>query len=490
MILSIDQGTTGTTALLVDDDARIIARGYAPVRSSFPRPGWVEQDPLEIWCSVERSVHAAVSCAPLGPIVALGVTNQRETVVAWDAKTLKPLAKAIVWQDGRASAHMSEIQAGVWGDSIRGTTGLRPSPYFSAGKLVWLLRNSPEVKEAQASGRLRFGTIDSWLIARLSNGAYVTDATNASRTLLFDLNTGDWSQEMLDCFEIPRGTLPEIVPSIGRCAVAHEGSLVGRGVPVSGIAGDQQSALFGHLAISKGATKVTYGTGCFLLHHAGGKRPADIEGLLTTVALAQPTGLTYAYEGSVFTGGALVQWFRDELGLINSAEEIEALAHQVVDTAGAVIVPAFTGLGAPHWDSEARGAVLGLTRGVTAAHLARAALEAIAHQVEDVLEIMPEASDVIHVDGGASANRLLLQLQAEVSGCRLVRPLEIETTALGAAWLAGISEGVWADTREIGLLRDGETVIDQGQASVSIDRVSWRRAVKRAKHWTSTCESA
>ena len=296
--------------------------------------------------------------------------------------------------------------------------------------------------------------------------------------------------EMLDCFEIPRGTLPEIVPSIGCCAVTHEGSLVGRGVPVSGIAGDQQSALFGHLITSKGATKVTYGTGCFLLQHAGGKRPADIESLLTTIALAYPTGLTYAYEGSVFTAGALVQWFRDELGLINSAEEIEALAHQVVDTAGAVIVPAFTGLGAPHWDSEARGAVLGLTRGVTAAHLARAALEAIAHQVEDVLEIMPEVSDIIHVDGGASANRLLLQLQAEVSGCRLVRPLEIETTALGAAWLAGISEGVWADTKEIGLLRDGETVIDPEQGHVSIDRASWRRAVKRAKHWTSKCESA
>ena len=485
LILSIDQGTTGTTTLVIDEDARIVGRGYAPVDQSYPRPGWVEHDPNQIWQGVLESTRQALDDALPGSIAAVGITNQRETAVAWDAATLDPLGPAIVWQDVRTAPEMADLEASGHGDAIRAVTGLRPSPYFSAGKFAWMLNHRSEVAAARAAGRLRLGTVDAWLIARLTGGAHLTEATNASRTLLMDLDTGRWSSELAELFGIPAEALPEIVPSVGECAVTGADAPVPAGTPISGIAGDQQAALFGHLAVSTGAAKVTYGTGCFLLQHAGASRPPDIEHLLTTVALAQPDGLTYAYEGSVFTGGALVQWLRDELGLIESAPEIEPLARSVPDTAGAVIVPAFTGLGAPYWDPNARGAILGLTRGVSAAHLARAALEAIVNQVHDVLEIMPPLTGELLVDGGAAANNLLMQLQATSAARAVARPADIETTALGAAYMAGLANGVWSSVDDLRSLRPPPTLFQPGQETLATDRPTWHRAVQRTRGWAA-----
>ncbi len=490
MILAIDQGTTGTTTLVIDEHACIVGRAYAPVAQSYPRPGWVEHDSSQIWDGVCRSVRQALAATPPGAVAAVGITNQRETAVAWDSATLQPLGPAIVWQDVRTAPRMTEVETTGHGDAVRAVTGLRPSPYFSAGKFAWMLEHVPEVAAARDAGRLRFGTVDAWLIARLSGGAHLSDATNASRTLLMDVETGCWSKDMLQLFGIPAESLPAIVPSIGRCAVVGVDAPVSSGTPIGGIAGDQQAALFGHLGIAPGAAKVTYGTGCFLLQHAGGTRPPDVEHLLTTVALGQPDGLTYAYEGSVFTGGALVQWLRDELGLIDSAPEVEALARAVSDTAGAVIVPAFTGLGAPYWDPDARGAILGLTRGVTAPHLARAALEAIVHQVQDVLDLMPALSGQLLVDGGAAANDLLLQLQADSAARTVARPADIETTALGAAYLAGLAEGVWSSVDELGSLRPAPDLFEPGLETLSINRPTWRRAVQRTRGWAATPNGA
>ncbi|MDE2867846.1 MAG: glycerol kinase GlpK [Chloroflexota bacterium] len=490
MILAIDQGTTGTTTLVIDEDTRIVGRAYAPVDQSYPRPGWVEHDPNQIWDGVQRSARQALEVAPAGAVAAIGITNQRETAVAWDAATLQPLGPAIVWQDVRTAPQMAELEANGQGVAVREATGLRPSPYFSAGKFGWMLKHVPDVAAARDAGRLRLGTVDAWLIARLTGGAHVSDVTNASRTLLMDLDTGHWSSDMTELFGIPSHALPEIVPSEGECALTGRDAPVAPGIPISGIAGDQQAALFGHLAVSPGEAKVTYGTGCFLLQHAGNKRPQDIDHLLTTVALGRPKGLTYAYEGSVFTGGALVQWLRDELGLIGDAPEIEALARAVPDTAGAVIVPAFTGLGAPYWDPDARGAILGLTRGVTAAHLARAALEAIVHQVQDVLDLMPALSGQLLVDGGAAANDLLLHLQAASAARSVARPADIETTALGAAYLAGLAQGVWSSVDELRALRPAPTLFEPGREALTISRPNWRRAVQRTRGWASAPSDA
>ncbi|MCY3895351.1 MAG: glycerol kinase GlpK [Chloroflexi bacterium] len=490
LILAIDQGTTGTTTLVIDENARIVGRAYAPVDQSYPRPGWVEHDPNQIWDGVQRSARQAIVAAPDRPVAAIGITNQRETAVAWHSATLEPLGPAIVWQDVRTAGAMAELEADGKGATIRALTGLRPSPYFSAGKYAWMLHHVPEVAAARDAGRLRFGTVDAWLIARLTGGAQVSDATNASRTLLMDLQSGRWSCELTELFGVPREALPEIVPSIGQCAVTGSDAPVAPGTPISGIAGDQQAALFGHLAVAPGAAKVTYGTGCFLLQHAGDTRPPDIEHVLTTVALGRPDGLTYAYEGSVFTGGALVQWLRDELGLIESAPEIETLARAVPDTSGAVVVPAFTGLGAPYWDPDARGAILGLTRGVTSAHLARASLEAIVHQVQDVLELMPPLAGELFVDGGAAANDLLLQLQAASAARTVARPADIETTALGAAYLAGLAHGVWSSVDELRSLRPAPTLFEPGREVLAIDRPTWRRAVDRTLGWAATASDA
>ena len=490
LILAIDQGTTGTTTLVIGEDARIVGRAYAPVDQSYPRPGWVEHDPNQIWDGVQRSTRQALDVAPAGAVAAIGITNQRETAVAWDSATLEPLTPAIVWQDVRTASQMADLETIGHGHTIRAITGLRPSPYFSAGKFAWMLDHVPEVAAARDTGRLRLGTVDAWLMARLTGGAHLSDATNASRTLLMDLDTGRWSTDTTELFEIPSHALPEIVPSLGECAVTGVDAPVASGTPIGGIAGDQQAALFGHLAVSSGAAKVTYGTGCFLLQHAGDTRPPDIEHLLTTVALGRPDGRTYAYEGSVFTGGALVQWLRDELGLIESAPEIETLARAVPDTSGAVVVPAFTGLGAPYWDPDARGAILGLTRGVTSAHLARASLEAIVHQVQDVLEIMPPLAGDLFVDGGAAANDLLLQLQAASAARVVARPADIETTALGAAYLAGLARGVWSGLDELRALRPAPTLFEPGREALAISRPTWRRAVQRTRGWASAPSDA
>ncbi len=485
VILAVDQGTTGTTALVVDDRGRVQGRGYAPVTQHYPRPGWVEHDLDQIWQSVQRSARQALDAAPPRALAGLGLTNQRETAAAWDAATLRPLGPAIVWQDVRTAPWIADLEARGHANAVRQITGLRPSPYFSASKFAWMLDNLPDVAQARAAGRLRLGTVDAWLIARLTRGAHLTDATNAARTLLFDLAAGQWSNAMAELCGVPADALPQVAPSLGVCAQVHADAPFAAGLPIGGVAGDQQAALFGHLAAAPGATKVTYGTGCFLLQHAGRARPPDIAHLLTTAALGDSDGLTYAYEGSVFTGGALVQWLRDELGLIESADAIEPLARSVPDTAGAVIVPAFTGLGAPYWDPDARGAILGLTHGVRAAHLARAAHEAIVHQVQDVLDLMPAPTGRLHVDGGAAANDLLLQLQAHVSGCGVARPAEIESTALGAAYLAGLAVGLWADVDELRSLRAPPAVFAPGQAVLATPRADWRRAVQRARAWAA-----
>jgi glycerol kinase len=490
VILAIDQGTTGTTTLIVDHEARIVGRAYAPVEQSYPRPGWVEHDPNQIWQGVQRSTRQALDAAEARTVATIGITNQRETAVAWDAATLEPLAPAIVWQDVRTAPEMDALEASGRGDHVRAATGLRPSPYFSAGKFAWMLEHVPEVAAARDAGRLSLGTVDAWLIARLTGGAHLTDATNASRTLLMDLETGCWSHDMLQLFGIPAPLLPEIVPSLGQSAVTGNDCPVAPGTPIGGIAGDQQAALFGHLGVARGAAKVTYGTGCFLLQHAGDSRPPDFEHLLTTAALGKSDGLTYAYEGSVFTGGALVQWLRDELGLIESAPEIETLARAVSNTGGAVIVPAFTGLGAPFWDPDARGAILGLTRGVSGAHLARAALEAIVHQVQDVLDLMPAPTGQLLVDGGAAANDLLLHLQAASSARTVARPADIETTALGAAYLAGLANGLWSGVDELRSLRPAPALFEPGFENLSIERHTWRRAVQRTRGWAATPDDA
>ncbi len=483
MIVAVDQGTSGTTAIVVNAEAEIIARGHAPLASRFPRPGWVEQDAGEIWSSVESAVRAALAAAGEPAIAAVGIANQRETVVAWDAATGRSLAPAIGWQCRRTAPACDELRESGAEPDLRRRTGLLVDPYFSATKMVWLLQNSADVADARDRGTLRLGTVDSWVIWNLTGGAYITDASNASRTLLLDINSGSWSHDLVAMFGVPNAALADVVPSSGTVATTGPDAPTGAALPIAGIVGDQQSALFGHLATEIGDTKVTYGTGCFLLQQAGSQRPADIEGLLTTIAWRIQDRLAYALEGSVFVGGALVQWLRDELGLITSADETERLGRTVPDTHGAVIVPAFVGLGAPYWDPRARGAIVGLTQGVGRAHLCRAALEAIAHQVADVFEIMPTTDRPLLADGGATANRLLLELQASILGCEIHRPAQLETTALGAAYLAGLGVGEWSSPEQLRDIRPAGSVI-RPPSDVSVtSRGVWREAVRRASDW-------
>ncbi len=448
MILAIDQGTTHTTALLVDAGTEVVAAGRAPVTQHYPRPGWVEHDPEQIWSSVRQAVTTAIG-----------------------------------WQCRRTAERCEELRAAAVEGEVRRRTGLVLDPYFSATKFEWLLANVPAVDEARRIGDLRLGTVDAWLVWRLSGGAHISDATNASRTLLLDIDTGAWADELAGRFRVPVAALPEVVDSSGPLATTGDQAPLARGVPICGLAGDQQAALYGHLATTAGELKSTYGTGCFLLQHAGHARPADRPGLLTTIATRLDGTLAYALEGSVFVGGALIQWLRDGLGLITTAAESEELARQVPDAGGAVIVPAFTGLGAPYWDPRARGAIVGLTRGVTRAHLCRAALEAIAHQVADVAELMPPSTAPLRVDGGAAVNDLLMQLQAEILGRSVHRPAQLETTALGAAYLAGLGCGFWSSVDEIRSLRPAEQVFDPGVPMAITPRDTWRRAIERAKGW-------
>ncbi len=472
MLLAIDQGTTGTTCLVVDDELRVRGRGYREIRQHFPHPGWVEHDPEEIWASVERTAAEALATAGIaaGDLDAIGITNQRETTVVWERRTGKPAHPAIVWQDRRTAERCAGLSAAL----IRERTGLVPDPYFSATKLEWILGRVERPQQ-----ELAFGTIDAWLVWKLTGGAHVTDLTNASRTMLLDLASGAWDDELLALFGVDRAVLPEVVASSG---VVAEASFLGATVPVAGIAGDQQAALFGQGCLAPGEAKATYGTGTFVLAHLGGDGSARSGGLLTTAAAVAPgAARAFAAEGSVLVGGAALQWLRDGLGIVASAAESEALATSVDSTGGVHFVPALTGLGSPQWRPDARGLICGITRGTTRAHLVRAALEAIAHQVADVVDALPLGVGVLRADGGASANRFLMQLQADLIGSPVEVAVDAEATAIGAAALAGLAVGTWSGADEVAaLVRPGETFEPRMSAGdVARRREEWRDAVTR-----------
>jgi glycerol kinase len=474
VILAIDQGTTGTTCLVVDEELRVRGRGYRELRQYFPRPGWVEHDPEEIWASALGAAEEALAAARVRPkdVRALGIANQRETVVLWDRASGRPVHRAIVWQDRRTAERCRELPA----DLIRARTGLVPDPYFSGTKLEWLLREA-----VPAADGLACGTVDSWLVWRLTGGhVHVTDASNASRTLLADLDTLDWDDELLTLFGVPRGLLPDVRAS---SEVVGEGKLLGARVPIAGIAGDQQAALFGQACFARGQAKATYGTGSFVLAHAGGERPDPPHGLVATAAArlhGEPP--EYVLEGSVFVTGAALQWLRDGLGLLADASESEALARTIDGNDGVYFVPALAGLGSPHWAPDARGLITGLTLGTRREHLVRAALEAIAFQTRDVVDAMPRRPDVLRADGGAAANRFLMQLQADLLRIPVEVAAERETTALGAAALAGLAIGTWASREGIAeALRPTvrhEPELDEHEAERLMQE--WRRAVARA----------
>lgn len=447
LILAVDQGTTGTTVLVVRPDGEVVGRGYREHPQHFPAPGLVEHDPEAIWQSVLTATTEALAAARVGPadLAAIGITNQRETVVAWDAGTGRPLGPTIVWQDRRTSARCEQLRAAGRGERVREITGLPIDPYFSGTKVEWLLEHVPQVRDAAAGGRLRIGTVDSWLVHRMTAGAaHVTDASNAARTLLYDIHAGRWSDELCGELGVDVEWLPRVVDCAGMVGAAEPSAFLGIDAPITGMAGDQQAALFGQACLEPGQAKATYGTGAFVLVNSGGLAPAS-EALISTVAWQLDGAVSYALEGSIFTAGASVQWLRDGLQLIGAAPEVEALAASVPDSGGVVLVPAFTGLGAPAWDAEARAGLLGVTRGTTRGHVARATLEAVAFRVRQVVEAMrAEGTDVteLRVDGGMASNDLFVQLQADVLGLPVTRPVHLETTSLGAAFLAAHGAGI------------------------------------------------
>lgn len=490
-LLALDQGTTSSRAIVFDESGAAVATAQKEFRQIYPRAGWVEHDALEIWSSQVSVAAEALAEArqARGQVAAIGITNQRETVVVWDRATGEPVMNAIVWQDRRTAGFCDQLKRDGAEGVIRAKTGLVIDPYFSGTKIRWILDNVEGARARAERGELAFGTVDSWLIWNLTGGrVHATDASNASRTLLFNIHTGEWDDELLALLGVPRALLPEVKPSSGVFAeVSHP--MLQVDVPVAGVAGDQQAALFGQACFEPGLAKNTYGTGCFLLQQTGGEARESKNRLLTTVAWDDGTKLQYALEGSVFIGGAVVQWLRDGLGLIRSSGEVEALAASVADAGGAFLVPAFAGLGAPHWDPYARGALVGLTRGVTAAHVARAALDSIAYQVADLLEAMRADSGIelgeLRVDGGASVNGLLLQTQADLLQKPVVRAAQAETTALGAAYLAGLAVGVFKSEAEIaakwgvGARFEPKMSADEAEAR----RRQWTRAVERAAAW-------
>jgi glycerol kinase len=481
-VLAVDAGTTGVTALMVGGDCQVLARGYCEFEQHFPAAGWVEHEPEDIWQAVLTAVRQCLALTSEKP-VALGVTNQRETAVLWDRASLAAPRRAIVWQDRRTAQICTELAPHE--QTVRVRTGLRLDPYFTGTKLTWLSRHDPSWAGVLA-GVTAVGTVDSYVVARATAGRHhVTDPSNASRTLLFDLDSGAWSPELGQLLDVPLAALPTVVPSSGVIGLTDPSAFCGLEIPVAGIAGDQQAALFGQACFTVGSSKSTYGTGAFVLVNTGNVPVRSPGGLLTTVAWDLGDGLVYALEGSVFVAGAAVQWLRDGLGLIATAAQVEALAASVPDTAGVVFVPALTGLGAPDWDPAARGTILGLTRGTTKAHLARAALEAVAMQVRDVVGLMGELTHLT-VDGGASANDLLCQLQADQLGVRVRRPAVQETTALGVAFLAGLAVGVWPSTDELAAAwrLDREFLPTPGARSDGRHE-RWRRAVATAREFGS-----
>ena len=487
-IIALDQGTTSTRAVLFDKSGAIVSSYGREIEQFYPAPGLVEHDAEELFFSSLRAVQRAMELAGASAydIAALGITNQRETAIVWEKKTGRPVCNAIVWQCRRTAGRCRQLEELGLTGTIRKKTGLIPDPYFSATKLEWILKNVPGARQRAERGELLFGTVDTWLVWRLTGGTvFATDYTNASRTMLFNIHTLEWDDELLELFGVPRCMLPNVLPCGGDFGVTEHG-FFGGGIPIRGVAGDQQAALFGRLWLNEGEATNTYGTGCFLLMNAG-KRACTESGLLTTLAACVDGRPNYALEGSVFIGGAAVQWLRDGLGLISSAAETEELAERVKDSAGMYFVPAFNGLGAPYWDGSACGILSGITRGAKKEHIVRAVLEGMAYRVNDVLRAMEAASGVtlsrLAVDGGASANNFLMGFQADISGCEVVRPANTEVTSLGAAYIAGLSSGFWKNLEEV-------------RGNVKVDRVffpemseeqreslleGWRRAVKKSR---------
>jgi glycerol kinase len=490
-ILALDQGTTSSRAIVFDRDGAVRAVAQKEFTQMFPRAGWVEHDPDEIWASQIGVAVEALGRAHAKPsdIAAIGITNQRETTIVWDRETGAPIAHAIVWQDRRTADYCERLKAEGAGDAIQQKTGLLIDAYFSASKIRWLLDNVPGARAKAEAGRLAFGTVDTWLLWKLTAHAkHVTDVSNASRTMLFNIHTLQWDEELLRLFGVPASMLPEVRSSSERYGDVSPALGIER-VAIAGIAGDQQAALFGQMCLAPGMSKNTYGTGCFLLQNIGTRPTRSQQQLVTTIAWKLGGRTEYALEGSVFIGGAVVQWIRDGLGLIRSAAEIETLAATAVDNGGVYLVPAFAGLGAPHWDPYARGAIVGITRGTTAAHIARAALESIAYQVADLLDAMKKDAGIplaeLRVDGGAAANDTLMQFQADLLGVPVVRPAVTETTALGAAYLAGLAIGFWSSAQEIG----GQWRVERrfeprmAPAAAAALRTRWSAALERAKAW-------
>ena len=492
-LLALDQGTTSSRAILFDAAGQIVASAGQELPQIYPQAGWVEHDPNAIWQTQQESIAAVLRKAKvgLGKIAAIGIANQRETSLAWQRSTGEPLGNAIVWQCRRTAARCQELEAQGLAEAVREKTGLVLDAYFSGPKFEWILQNVPRAGELAARNDLCLGTVDAWLIAKLTgHRQHVTDPTNASRTMLYDIHTLDWDAGLLALFGLPREALPQIVPSSGVLGTTDP-AVLGAAVPIAGIAGDQQAALFGQTCWQPGHAKNTYGTGCFLLSHTGGQARPSEAGLLTTVAAAA-NGPAYALEGSVFVAGAAVQWLRDKLGVIATAAESEDLARQVPDSGGVVVVPAFAGLGTPYWDPGARGTILGLTLGSTRAHVVRATLEAIALQSRDVAETMQQESGVglreLRADGGAVANSLLMQTQADLLGIPVVVPVVTETTALGAAYLAGLGVGFWPDADAVA---SQWRVAARYEPQISSDErdsryATWQRAVARARGWAAT----
>jgi len=490
-ILAFDQGTTSSRAILFDKQGTIVASAQKEFRQIFPEPGWVEHDPNDIWSSQTGVAAEAVSRAGITAkdIAAIGITNQRETTVVWDKKTGQPVYNAIVWQDRRTASLTDQLKEDGLEPTFQQKTGLLLDPYFSGTKIRWILDNIDGVRKRAENGELLFGTIDSWLIWKMTQGkVHVTDVTNASRTLLYNIHKNEWDRELLDILDIPAAMLPE-VKSCSEIYGYTAGQIFAADLPIAGIAGDQQAALFGQVCTTKGMAKNTYGTGCFMLMNTGTKPIHSENKLLTTIAWQRNGQTEYALEGSVFIGGAVVQWLRDGLNVIDNSEEVEKLAAQVNSSDGIYLVPAFAGLGAPHWDPHARGTITGITRGTTTAHIARAALEGIAFQSADLLKAMTSDSGIelqeLRVDGGASVNSLLMQFQADILGVPVVRPRITETTALGAAYLAGLAVGFWESTDEIArqwsIDRTYEPKMDHEQ--VQQHYAGWQEAVKRSKGW-------